>query len=1070
MKIKLLFLFFGLLASCHTMAQVTKIEAGYVSSFLICGDSVRSCGVGVLNGHVGSYLLPLPKTIPNLSDVVQMSVGFQHALFLKSDGTVWTCGYNTSGLNGFTGVLGISGLSFTSTPIQIPGLTNVVSVSAGLQHSLFVKSDSTLWGCGKNNFSCLGTGLGQIVSTPVQLDSDLTHKYYVASAGDNYSVMLAKQGNVKKVLFRGKSENGQGGLITESYQYDFTIQPVFKAISAGYGHTLFLTEDGHVKASGKNVVGQCGFATQNYDNSLDFIPGLNGIVEVSAGGLHSLFLKNDGTVWSCGNNSDGQLGLGDNNTRFSLVQIPGITDAVAISAGYNHSLILNSDGTVLSFGRNSGNLGIGNQVHTNVPTPMTQECIVTPPTVTMPDQDLCLGNAVNEGPTITGSNAEYLIVVNNSISVTNPKALKKNNNSVFVLNDADVITRYDFNGNLLSSLPNLTLTGIDAFTVDDSNHVYVFTGNGNIYKCDSTGTLLNTQTSLYVSNTGNDLGFTTPPSGSLYSENLFLLDSDPGAACYLTGINTYDNSISNSAIYPTPGTNNAPFTGMDIDHFYENRRVLLANPTTGILKERILYPDGTPNFDYKETYLVDSLLTLGMELDCISSANLLGGYTFVASSEVTGILATGRTIAQPDGSVYRNIDTSLTSHVNAVQPVGIAMTPYGNAFEIWVADRGQNKILRIHEYAYDITPALPAGLSFDPNSGQIIGIPTVATASQDYVINMYSPLGNTSDTFSLQVSNSNSVSNGSGTYTSSTMQNDGSSVSYTDNQNCAQLLVLTDFAGGTSPGNTTVEQTVDASGAVAVGNKNFVRRVNKVTAEQTENLSTNLSMYYTYQDLAAYNATLPSSTFTNDTLGGTQQFYFLHMHDRYDTVNQIWNKEILHVGPVAALWIPNKHVWEVTFPVNKLSEFYASPVSVEADFDCSNTGTATITANDFYLLKGDTLTESGIYIDTLANMTGCDSVLTLNLTIVNTIGLNDDVLAAGMHIYPNPSAGIFQVKFNQELLEPKKIQVTNVIGEVIWTQTFTASGILDLSNQSKGVYFVRIEGENLNRIWRIIKQ
>lgn len=80
MKLKLLFLFFGLMMSCHTMAQVTKIEAGEASSLLICGDSVRSCGATYSIGHGIGNTITLPKTIPNLSDVVQMSVGVDHAL------------------------------------------------------------------------------------------------------------------------------------------------------------------------------------------------------------------------------------------------------------------------------------------------------------------------------------------------------------------------------------------------------------------------------------------------------------------------------------------------------------------------------------------------------------------------------------------------------------------------------------------------------------------------------------------------------------------------------------------------------------------------------------------------------------------------------------------------------------------------------------------------------------------------------------------------------------------------------------------------------------------------------
>jgi hypothetical protein len=51
-----------------------------------------------------------------------------------------------------------------------------------------------------------------------------------------------------------------------------------------------------------------------------------------------------------------------------------------------------------------------------------------------------------------------------------------------------------------------------------------------------------------------------------------------------------------------------------------------------------------------------------------------------------------------------------------------------------------------------------------------------------------------------------------------------------------------------------------------------------------------------------------------------------------------------------------------------------------------NGSTQTITACKSYVFKGNTLTQSGVYYDTLTNVTGCDSIVMLNLT-VNTVNV-----------------------------------------------------------------------------------
>jgi alpha-tubulin suppressor-like RCC1 family protein len=59
------------------------------------------------------------------------------------------------GNNAF-GQLGISTTTSTNRPVFV--VSNVVAAAAGYTHSLFVKSDGTLWGVGQNTYVQLGNG------------------------------------------------------------------------------------------------------------------------------------------------------------------------------------------------------------------------------------------------------------------------------------------------------------------------------------------------------------------------------------------------------------------------------------------------------------------------------------------------------------------------------------------------------------------------------------------------------------------------------------------------------------------------------------------------------------------------------------------------------------------------------------------------------------------------------------------------------------------------------------------------------------------------------------------------
>ena len=81
-------------------------------------------------------------------------MGFSyHSLILKNDGTLWGCG------NNYYGNLGLGDNTNRTTFTQVTTNTdNIKSVYCGCNHTFILKNDGTLWGCGHNEYGQLGLG------------------------------------------------------------------------------------------------------------------------------------------------------------------------------------------------------------------------------------------------------------------------------------------------------------------------------------------------------------------------------------------------------------------------------------------------------------------------------------------------------------------------------------------------------------------------------------------------------------------------------------------------------------------------------------------------------------------------------------------------------------------------------------------------------------------------------------------------------------------------------------------------------------------------------------------------
>ena len=215
------------------------------------------------------------------------------------------------GANQSYGQLGNGTHNQTNRPQQILA-SNVTAVAAGDNHSLFRKSDSSLWGMGDNSSDQLG--LGSITSTNRPGES-VTSNVVAIAAGDAFSLFLKNDGSLWAMgeNFGGQLGNGTtGGSILPT----MIVASNVTAVAGGGAFSLFLKNDGSLWDMGSG-----GIPTPT-NQPIQIVA--SGVIAIAAGSAGStLFSKGDGSLWAMGTDLYGQLGDGRQNTITFPEQILG---------------------------------------------------------------------------------------------------------------------------------------------------------------------------------------------------------------------------------------------------------------------------------------------------------------------------------------------------------------------------------------------------------------------------------------------------------------------------------------------------------------------------------------------------------------------------------------------------------------------------------------------------------------------------------------------------------------------------------------------------------------------------
>lgn len=239
---------------------------------------------------------------------------------IRSDGTLWACGWNEEGQLGFT-----TKKDRTASWGKMSEEGGWVMMAGSRGTGYFLKEDGTLWTVGANNKGSSGVGDGKRNRTLVQIGSDRDW--------------------------------------------------VFVASSHFFGNNGFaIKKDGSLWGWGPNDYGQL------LDNTkVVIVPtriGLeNNWIKVASGESNVMAIKDDGTLWAWGSNFDKNLGLPSDAPdliKVAPLQVGSDDDWQDVFMLGRRTYAIKKDGSIWAAGDNTGNFLLTGEATTNTPNVVPQ--------------------------------------------------------------------------------------------------------------------------------------------------------------------------------------------------------------------------------------------------------------------------------------------------------------------------------------------------------------------------------------------------------------------------------------------------------------------------------------------------------------------------------------------------------------------------------------------------------------------------------------------------------------------------------------------------------------------------
>ena len=352
-----------------------EVISSWIKGLNMSGTTVMAAGPNVFgliyNGNVGDtgQLLTIghepygyvtgrglwerfPKRISAFNDVNIITAGLHNANMIRSNGVMYSWGYNR---HGQAGVNRPPQDYQEWSPVAQTGSWAAVSSARHTTYALDTSGE--LWVWGRNSMSCywgcqwagglsLGSDslsyYGEDVSSPTPINNSVYQKAYGTTYYSKLSNSEPNSGQLRMAI------NNQGELLTVTgteYYGELgrisnpVIAPMkmgnasWTAVAAGKHHTVGVSNN-KLFAWGYNAYGQIGEGStyhRSYPNQL----GNSSWTAVGAGGHHSHAIRSDGKLFGWGRNDYSQVGDYTTINKSSPVMIAGSSWTVVSGGSYN---------------------------------------------------------------------------------------------------------------------------------------------------------------------------------------------------------------------------------------------------------------------------------------------------------------------------------------------------------------------------------------------------------------------------------------------------------------------------------------------------------------------------------------------------------------------------------------------------------------------------------------------------------------------------------------------------------------------------------------------------------------
>ena len=292
-------------------------------------DNYGQLGIGSLVSKSSAV-----QTIAGGTNWKQASCGNQMMSAVKTDGTLWCWGY------GAFGSMGDNTNVSKSSPVQtITGGTNWSTTAVGYSTVYGIKTDGTLWCWGRNSSGGLGDNTVVNRSSPVQTVTGGTNWSKVSSLYMHVAA-IKTDGTLWLWGINSSGQLGNGTTTNRSSPAQTVAGGTnWSQVAAGQDSTSAIKTDGTLWSWGINTYGQLGDNTVTSKSSpVQTVAGGTTWSKVAVGS-HVAAIKTDGTLWLWGQGGFGHLGDGTLVHKSSPVQtVAGGTNWKLIACGYRHTL------------------------------------------------------------------------------------------------------------------------------------------------------------------------------------------------------------------------------------------------------------------------------------------------------------------------------------------------------------------------------------------------------------------------------------------------------------------------------------------------------------------------------------------------------------------------------------------------------------------------------------------------------------------------------------------------------------------------------------------------------------